>query len=74
MKYRLSEAITKIKSLLDDQGKTVDVPESSSFDYKVSDFLMQSKAQLDTNIEDLDTQTYAIYLGDGRVNLSPIIL
>ena len=46
-----------IHSLLDAQGKTVDIPDSTSFDYKVFQFLIQAKTKLAPNI---DTNTYTI--------------
>ena len=59
----MSEAITKIQSLHDDQDKTVDIHEYSSFDYKVFEFLSQSETQLRTVAEGFNQQIYMVYLG-----------
>ena len=59
-KYKLSKAITKIQSLLDAQSKTVDIPETSSFDYKMFEFLIQSETQLGTVSEGFNQQVYTV--------------
>ena len=70
-KYKLSEAITNIQSLLDDKGETVDIPETSSFDYKVFQFLIQAKYDLIPNADEEQTTDIITFMGSADVDSTP---